>query len=124
MLPHYSPLKVAETFSILSALFPDRVDLGIGRAPGTDHSTAFALQRDRRQSTSARSRSTTSKEWLIDGMTSYSTAVGNLAIYRDPHRQLQHGRDTAGLRNGGRGNLPIPHRPPDLFDQRHLPPGC
>jgi luciferase family oxidoreductase group 1 len=49
MLPHYSPLKVAETFSILSALFPDRVDLGIGRAPGTDPSTAFALQRDRRQ---------------------------------------------------------------------------
>jgi luciferase family oxidoreductase group 1 len=49
MLPHYSPLKVAETFSILSALYPNRVDLGIGRAPGTDHSTAFALQRDRRQ---------------------------------------------------------------------------
>jgi luciferase family oxidoreductase group 1 len=49
MLPHYSPLKVAETFSILSALFPDRVDLGIGRAPGTDHATAYALQRDRRQ---------------------------------------------------------------------------
>jgi luciferase family oxidoreductase group 1 len=49
MLPHYSPLKVAETFTILSALFPDRVDLGIGRAPGTDHATAFALQRDRRQ---------------------------------------------------------------------------
>jgi luciferase family oxidoreductase group 1 len=48
MLPHYSPLKVAETFSILSALFPNRVDLGIGRAPGTDQSTAFALQRDRR----------------------------------------------------------------------------
>ena len=49
MLPHYSPLKVAETFSILSALFPNRVDLGLGRAPGTDHATAFALQRDRRQ---------------------------------------------------------------------------
>ncbi len=49
MLPHYSPLKVAETFSILSALFCDRIDLGIGRAPGTDQSTAFALQRDRRQ---------------------------------------------------------------------------
>lgn len=49
MLPHYSPLKVAETFSILSALYPHRVDLGIGRAPGTDQSTAFALQRDRRQ---------------------------------------------------------------------------
>ncbi len=49
MLPHYSPVKVAETFSILSALYPGRVDLGIGRAPGTDHVTAFALQRDRRQ---------------------------------------------------------------------------
>ena len=36
MLPHYSPLKVAETFSVLSALFPGRIDLGIGRAPGTD----------------------------------------------------------------------------------------
>src|SRR3954451_25297420 len=32
MLPHYSPLKVAETFSLLSGLFPDRIDLGIGRA--------------------------------------------------------------------------------------------
>ena len=43
MLPHYSPFKVAETFSILSALSPDRVDLGIGRAPRTDPATAFAL---------------------------------------------------------------------------------
>jgi luciferase family oxidoreductase group 1 len=49
MLPHYSPLKVAETFSILSALFPGRVDLGIGRAAGTDPLTTYALQRDRRQ---------------------------------------------------------------------------
>jgi luciferase family oxidoreductase group 1 len=49
MLPHYSPLKVAETFTILAALFPGRIDLGIGRASGTDPLTAFALQRDRRQ---------------------------------------------------------------------------
>jgi len=49
MLPHYSPLKVAETFSILSGLYPGRIDLGIGRAPGTDPMTMFALQRDRRQ---------------------------------------------------------------------------
>ncbi|HEU4698584.1 MAG TPA: LLM class flavin-dependent oxidoreductase [Gemmatimonadales bacterium] len=48
MLPHYSPLKVAETFSMLSALYPDRIDLGLGRAPGSDPATAFALQRDRR----------------------------------------------------------------------------
>ncbi|MDQ6870539.1 MAG: LLM class flavin-dependent oxidoreductase [Gemmatimonadota bacterium] len=49
MLPHYSPLKVAETFSMLAGLFPGRVDLGIGRAAGTDPLTTFALQRDRRQ---------------------------------------------------------------------------
>src|SRR5438270_267409 len=49
MLPHYSPLKVAETFTILAGLFPDRIDLGLGRASGTDPLTTFALQRDRRQ---------------------------------------------------------------------------
>ena len=49
MLPHYSPLKVAETFSILAALAPGRIDLGVGRAAGTDPTTTFALQRDRRQ---------------------------------------------------------------------------
>jgi luciferase family oxidoreductase group 1 len=48
MMPHYSPLKVAETFSMLSGLFDDRIDLAIGRAAGTDPVTAFALQRDRR----------------------------------------------------------------------------
>jgi luciferase family oxidoreductase group 1 len=50
MLPHYSPLKVAETFSMLAGLFPGRIDLGIGRAAGTDPLATFALQRDRRQS--------------------------------------------------------------------------
>ncbi len=49
MLPHYSPLKVAETFSMLSGLYPGRIDLGLGRAPGSDPETMFALQRDRRQ---------------------------------------------------------------------------
>jgi luciferase family oxidoreductase group 1 len=49
MLPHYSPLKVAESFSVLAGLFPERIDLGIGRAAGTDPITTFALQRDRRQ---------------------------------------------------------------------------
>ena len=47
MLPHYSPFKIAETFRLLAALAPGRIDLGIGRAPGTDGRTAFALQRDR-----------------------------------------------------------------------------
>ena len=49
MLPHYSPLKVAETFSMLAGLFPQRIDLALGRAAGTDPTTMFALQRDRRQ---------------------------------------------------------------------------
>jgi len=48
MLPHYSPFKVAETFSVFSGLFPGRIDLGIGRTDGTDDpATAFALQRNR-----------------------------------------------------------------------------
>src|SRR3954465_8195254 len=47
VVPPYRPLKVAETFSVLSGLFPGRIDLGIGRAPGTDPRTTFALQRDR-----------------------------------------------------------------------------
>jgi luciferase family oxidoreductase group 1 len=48
MLPHYSPLKVAENFSVLAGLFPERIDLGLGRASGTDPLTTYALQRDRR----------------------------------------------------------------------------
>jgi luciferase family oxidoreductase group 1 len=47
MLPHYSPLKVAESFGVLAGLFPGRIDLGIGRAAGTDPMTTHALQRDR-----------------------------------------------------------------------------
>jgi len=44
MLQHYSPLKVAENFRVLEALFPGRIDLGIGRAPGSSVATALALQ--------------------------------------------------------------------------------
>lgn len=43
MLSHYSPYKVAEVFNMLSALFPDRIDLGIGRAPGGDGLASSAL---------------------------------------------------------------------------------
>lgn len=45
MLPNHAPLKVAETFRVLEALHPGRIDLGIGRAPGTDPVTAMALRR-------------------------------------------------------------------------------
>src|SRR3984885_3261649 len=46
MLPNHAPLVVAEQFGTLETLFPDRIDLGLGRAPGTDMLTARALRRD------------------------------------------------------------------------------
>ena len=48
MLPHYSAFKVAETFSLLANLYPGRVDLGVGRAPGSDMKTAQMLASDGR----------------------------------------------------------------------------
>ncbi|HYP86758.1 MAG TPA: LLM class flavin-dependent oxidoreductase [Polyangiaceae bacterium] len=47
MLPNHSPLQVAETFKLLESIYPGRIDLGIGRAPGTDQVTALALRRSR-----------------------------------------------------------------------------
>lgn len=46
MLPNHAPLVIAEQFGTLASLYPDRIDLGIGRAPGTDPLTARALRRD------------------------------------------------------------------------------
>ena len=46
MLPNHAPLVVAEQFGTLATLFPNRIDLGLGRAPGTDQLTALALRRD------------------------------------------------------------------------------
>jgi luciferase family oxidoreductase group 1 len=45
MLPNHAPLMVAERFKVLEGLFPGRIDLGLGRAPGTDQVTSFALRR-------------------------------------------------------------------------------
>lgn len=47
MLPNHTPLMVAEQFGTLASLYPNRIDLGLGRAPGTDQTTARALRRDR-----------------------------------------------------------------------------
>lgn len=46
MLPNHAPLTIAEQFGTLSALHPGRIDLGLGRAPGSDQNTTFALRRD------------------------------------------------------------------------------
>ncbi|RKQ49304.1 hypothetical protein BXY85_0293 [Roseivirga pacifica] len=50
MLPNHSPLVVSEQFGTLGSLYPDRIDLGLGRAPGTDQVTAQAIRSDRMQS--------------------------------------------------------------------------
>ena len=46
MLPNHSPLVIAEQFGTLETLYPGRIDLGLGRAPGTDQITAMALRRN------------------------------------------------------------------------------
>ena len=49
MLPNHSPLIVAEQFGTLGSLYPERIDMGLGRAPGTDQATAHAIRSDRMQ---------------------------------------------------------------------------
>src|ERR1043165_4965099 len=46
MLPNHAPLIIAEQFGTLASLYPNRIDLGIGRAPGTDPVTSYALRRN------------------------------------------------------------------------------
>ncbi|WP_322009588.1 LLM class flavin-dependent oxidoreductase [Paraburkholderia sp. J12] len=53
MLPNHSPLVIAEQFGTLESLYPGRIDLGLGRAPGTDQTTARALRRDLQSSADA-----------------------------------------------------------------------
>ena len=61
MLPHYSALKVAEQFRVLEGIAPGRIDLGVGRAPGSDRLTAFALNPHANAPTSSRGRCTSSR---------------------------------------------------------------
>ncbi|WP_101924843.1 MULTISPECIES: LLM class flavin-dependent oxidoreductase [Luteimonas] len=66
MLPNHAPLQVAEQFGTLASLYPDRIDLGLGRAPGTDGATARALRR------------------YFDGADSFPRDVQELLRYFDP----------------------------------------
>jgi luciferase family oxidoreductase group 1 len=52
MLPNHAPLTIAEQFGTLAAMYPDRIDLGLGRAPGSDQNTMYALRRDPRSADS------------------------------------------------------------------------
>src|SRR5580704_10173832 len=52
MLPNHAPLTIAEQFGTLAAMYPGRIDLGLGRAPGSDQNTMYALRRDPRSADS------------------------------------------------------------------------
>ncbi|USI74386.1 LLM class flavin-dependent oxidoreductase [Sphingomonas morindae] len=96
MLPHYSPFKVAETFRLLAAMAPDRLDLGIGRAPGSDQRTALALRQDRSRGF---------------GAEDFPSALGELLAYLDqrPDGGLPPDHPFAVLRDtlpGGGGDAP------------------
>lgn len=82
MLPNHSPLQVAEQFGTLASLYPDRIDLGLGRAPGTDQATARALRR------------------YFDGADSFPQDVAELLHYFEPVQPGQTVRAVpgAGLR--------------------------
>ncbi|ADO42153.1 LLM class flavin-dependent oxidoreductase [Ketogulonicigenium vulgare] len=77
MLPNHSPLVIAEQFGTLAQLFPGRVDLGLGRAPGTDQVTAHALRRNM-------SADDTFPQDVVDLMTYFSDDAGQLRVQAVP----------------------------------------
>ncbi|MEQ1951378.1 LLM class flavin-dependent oxidoreductase [Mesorhizobium sp. CN2-181] len=79
MLPNHAPLIIAEQFGTLSALFPGRIDLGLGRAPGTDMATARALRRN-----------------LEAGVDGFPNDVVELIAYFRPAQPNQHVRAVPG----------------------------
>jgi luciferase family oxidoreductase group 1 len=93
MLSHYSSLKVAETFGMLEALFPGRIDLGLGRAPGSDGLTSYALSPILGQ---------------IAGSEQYPRQVADLLGYL--HGQLEEGHPFAAVTP-----QPVPESPPQVW---------
>ncbi|MCL7714170.1 LLM class flavin-dependent oxidoreductase [Stenotrophomonas mori] len=80
MLPNHSPLQVAEQFGTLASLYPGRIDLGLGRAPGTDQATARALRR------------------YFDSADQFPQDVGELLHYFEP---VQPGQAVQAVPGGG-----------------------
>ena len=78
MLPNHAPLQVAEQFGTLASLYPDRIDLGLGRAPGTDQPTARALRR------------------YFDGADAFPQDVAELLHYFEPAQPGQPVRAVPG----------------------------
>ncbi len=67
MLPHYAPLKVAEQFRVLDALAPGRIDLGVGRAPGSDQRTSALLNADRHRAQDFPQQVLELQAWVQEG---------------------------------------------------------
>jgi luciferase family oxidoreductase group 1 len=86
MLPNHAPLIIAEQFGTLEALFPGRIDLGLGRAPGTDQRTAHALRRN-----------------LAGGADSFPNDVAELLHYLGPEQPGQAVRAFPGVGS----NVPV-----------------
>ncbi len=86
MLPNHAPLIIAEQFGTLEALFPGRIDLGLGRAPGTDQRTAQALRRN-----------------LAGGADSFPSDVAELLRYLGPEQPGQAVRAFPGVGS----NVPV-----------------
>jgi len=79
MLPNHAPLVIAEQFGTLAELYPDRIDLGLGRAPGTDQPTMHALRRHKGQSDD------------------FPESVAELIAYLEPEREGQTIRAVPGV---------------------------
>lgn len=88
MLPHYSALKVAEQFRVLEAISPGRIDLGVGRAPGSDGRTAYALNPAAAQSQSDRFPAQVQElmGWLGEGLPEGHPFASVIAQPRGPTR--------------------------------------
>src|ERR1700742_1614571 len=86
MLPNHAPLVVAERFKMLEALFPGRIDLGLGRAPGTDGATAYALRSrlDRREGDDFLERLHELTLWEARGFSAHHPYNNVVAMPDDP----------------------------------------
>jgi luciferase family oxidoreductase group 1 len=86
MLPNHAPLTIAEQFGTLAAMYPDRIDLGLGRAPGSDQNTMFALRRDPRSADSfpqdvQELQGYLSGHTLVQGVNAYPGKDSNVPLY-------------------------------------------
>ncbi len=77
MLPHFAPLKVAENFRVLDALAPGRIDLGVGRAPGSDQRTAQLLNPDRHSSDNFHRQVLELQAWATEAVTGEGLPAGH-----------------------------------------------